>query len=46
MVFKLQLFFNKICFSFIWMQDNVVYVNPYILTLVKGSKANSFNDNP
>jgi hypothetical protein len=27
------------------MWDNVVYVNPYFLTLM-GSKTNSFNDNP
>jgi hypothetical protein len=30
---------------FVWMQDNVVYVNPCFLTLV-GSKTNSSSDNP
>jgi hypothetical protein len=28
------------------MRDNVIYVKPYILTLVGESKANSSNDNP
>jgi len=45
MLSKLQLFFYKKCFSFIQMQDNVIYVNPYILTLIRDLKANSSNDN-
>ncbi len=31
--------------KFVWMQDNVIYVNPFLKTLV-GSKTNSSNDNP
>jgi hypothetical protein len=36
--------FNKNIFSFVQMQDNVIYVNPCFKMLM-GSKTNSYNDN-
>jgi hypothetical protein len=36
---------NKNSFYFVWMQNNVVYVNPCFLMLVR-SKTNSCSDNP
>jgi len=43
---QVAIFFLQKTFFLIQMQDNVIYVNPYILTLIRDLKANSSNDNP